>query len=38
MNTNGRLVVPEPIRNAYGIKRGDLVEIEVHPVEGDVDD
>lgn len=32
LNTNGRVVVPHPIREELGVDRGDLVEIEVRPV------
>jgi len=34
LSTNGQLVVPHPIREELGIEKGDLVEIEVRPIEG----
>lgn len=33
MNTDGRLVIPAPIRRSYGLESGDLVEVEIRPVE-----
>lgn len=34
LNSDGRVVVPHPIRNEMGLEHGDLIEIEVTPVEG----
>jgi len=34
VNTNGRVVVPSHVRKELGVEHGDLVEIEVQPVEG----
>lgn len=33
INQNGRIVIPHPVREGLGLKDGDLVEIDVQPVE-----
>lgn len=33
VSQNGRVVIPKDIREAYNIQTGDLVELEVRPVE-----
>lgn len=34
---NGKATVPAPIRDEFGLEDGDLVEIDVRPVEGPAD-
>jgi len=33
LNTNGRVVIPHAIREELGVEHGDVVEIDVSPVD-----